>query len=726
MFHFSEAITNTKGDALIGYYVQITNPATGDVVDIFADENSTPIVSVSGEANKAKVDSDGNASFYIPGGEYNLNIYATDAARLVKTVENKPMVDVNSVANLANTRSDLSALEAEEGMARNLIESGREGLFVFDTSDLSAEVTADPVQGIYVAPDSDDTGASGAWVRKFSGSVNVKWFGATGDGETDDSAAFTSAIAFLKNTAVNLSANGFYKASSKLFIPAGHYYMGTTTIDLTHVIVIEGEGTGYGTSTASKLSWDDETTGIRFQRYNTEDAGTISDPVHTGADGSIIRGVYLLGGYSDTEGEYHGIHAKTQITVEDCLIEQWPGDGIYSNVTAGSGASNEGNSNNSTVSRTTIQTCRNGVFLDGADANVWAFTSVRANSNRAWGFKDSNFLGNAYFSCHTAANGWFQATIPTTCSTSSNRYMVVPGQESAASTNAPTGTSLSNAYWLWLSAGGPNGDLFPDWVSGTTFRSGGSFLSDGANACSVYVGCYGESDQNPCYIGAPAHIYGGQWGVKPVGNALWIRTDTSGTMRIGKETGLAASTLFEINNSNSAGGTAAIGFNGYQGGVKTVNALITSINGGDVRINTTTGSVSLQTASTTRLAASSTGIAVTGSATVTSNLGFATGAGGTVTQATSRTTGVTLNKSCGAITLVSAAGSASWQSFTVTNSAVAATDTIRVVQKSGTDLYMIHVTAVGAGSFQITYATTGGTTTEQPVFSFTVLKAVAA
>ena len=87
---------------------------------------------------------------------------------------------------------------------------------------------------------------------------------------------------------------------------------------------------------------------------------------------------------------------------------------------------------------------------------------------------------------------------------------------------------------------------------------------------------------------------------------------------------------------------------------------------------------------------------------------------------------MTINKVCGAITLVSAAGSASWQTFTATNSTVAATDTIRVCQKSGTDLNQIHVTAVGAGSFNITFATTGGTTTEQPVFNFMVLKGVAA
>ena len=103
-------------------------------------------------------------------------------------------------------------------------------------------------------------------------------------------------------------------------------------------------------------------------------------------------------------------------------------------------------------------------------------------------------------------------------------------------------------------------------------------------------------------------------------------------------------------------------------------------------------------------------------------LGYGAGAGAAVTQTGSRNTGVTIHKPTGAITLVSATGSSSWQSFTVTNTVVAAEDVIKVCQKSGTDKYMIHVTNVAASSFQITFATTGGTTTEQPVFNFTVLK----
>jgi hypothetical protein len=127
-------------------------------------------------------------------------------------------------------------------------------------------------------------------------------------------------------------------------------------------------------------------------------------------------------------------------------------------------------------------------------------------------------------------------------------------------------------------------------------------------------------------------------------------------------------------------------------------------------------------------AATGTSLTATGviASTGTAGVGYATGAGGTVTQATSRTTGVTLNKTTGEITLFSAAGTTVAATFTVTNSTVAATDVVILNQKSGTDLYDLMVTAVAAGSFNITFRTTGGTTTETPVFNFAVIKGVAA
>ena len=112
----------------------------------------------------------------------------------------------------------------------------------------------------------------------------------------------------------------------------------------------------------------------------------------------------------------------------------------------------------------------------------------------------------------------------------------------------------------------------------------------------------------------------------------------------------------------------------------------------------------------------------------TAGIGYATGAGGTVTQITSRNTGVTLNKVSGDIVLLSAinaaVSAATSNTVTVTNSAVTINDTINVVQKSGVDKYLIFVTDVAAGSFDITFFTTGGTTNEAPVFHFNVINGV--
>jgi hypothetical protein len=105
MFHYVNAITNTRGDALTGFFVRAIDTASGSTVSIFADQNSTPIQAVSGVANAAQVDSDGNASFYIDSGEYHLDIYATDSTTFIKRIENIPMVSEGDFV----INSDLSA-----------------------------------------------------------------------------------------------------------------------------------------------------------------------------------------------------------------------------------------------------------------------------------------------------------------------------------------------------------------------------------------------------------------------------------------------------------------------------------------------------------------------------------------------------------------------------------------------------------------------------------------
>lgn len=109
----------------------------------------------------------------------------------------------------------------------------------------------------------------------------------------------------------------------------------------------------------------------------------------------------------------------------------------------------------------------------------------------------------------------------------------------------------------------------------------------------------------------------------------------------------------------------------------------------------------------------------------TAGIGYAIGAGGTVTQATSRTTGVTNSKVTGNIVVLSAAGSATPFTFTVTNTTVALADTVSVsVQKGTTDKYRCDA-SVAAGSFDLTCADLTGTTIEPFTVNFNVIKGAA-
>lgn len=109
-------------------------------------------------------------------------------------------------------------------------------------------------------------------------------------------------------------------------------------------------------------------------------------------------------------------------------------------------------------------------------------------------------------------------------------------------------------------------------------------------------------------------------------------------------------------------------------------------------------------------------------------IGYRTGAGGTVTQATSKATGVTLNAICGQITMNNAALAAAAEvSFTLTNSAIAADDVVVVNVKSGAtaNTYMVCVNAVAAGSCAIMVGNMSTTSrSEAIVLSFAVIKAV--
>jgi hypothetical protein len=99
------------------------------------------------------------------------------------------------VATSATTRVTLASVDGTKFPVCNLVETGREGLFRWSSSNLSSAVTADTQQAIYVPPASDTSGASGAWVRQWDGvNAQVTWWGVKADNATNDATSLQAAI----------------------------------------------------------------------------------------------------------------------------------------------------------------------------------------------------------------------------------------------------------------------------------------------------------------------------------------------------------------------------------------------------------------------------------------------------------------------------------------------------------------------------------------------------
>ena len=110
----------------------------------------------------------------------------------------------------------------------------------------------------------------------------------------------------------------------------------------------------------------------------------------------------------------------------------------------------------------------------------------------------------------------------------------------------------------------------------------------------------------------------------------------------------------------------------------------------------------------------------------TDKAGYITGEGGTVAQATSKATAVTLNKKCGQITMNAAAlAAATTVTFVLTNSTIAATDLLVLNHVSGgtAGSYLLNAKAA-AGSVSINVRNvTAASLSEAIVIGFAVIKA---
>lgn len=109
---------------------------------------------------------------------------------------------LDELASRYDSLADLKLVTGEDAgetvitAYRSTIGDGGGGIWIWRTGDQSANVTADTQSGIWAAPDSDSTGASGAWQRQWTGRIQSQWYGCR-SGVTSNTAlnAFLAAAA---------------------------------------------------------------------------------------------------------------------------------------------------------------------------------------------------------------------------------------------------------------------------------------------------------------------------------------------------------------------------------------------------------------------------------------------------------------------------------------------------------------------------------------------------
>lgn len=203
----------------------------------------------------------------------------------------------------------------------------------------------------------------------------------------------------------------------------------------------------------------------------------------------------------------------------------------------------------------------------------------------------------------------------------------------------------------------------------------------------------------------------------------WPSYDVHGAFR-------DAGTTITLTNSTAAFLARAAGL----GGMAKVRFLATGYSTGSAPVTVATGvwgtngGVPATQAGAAATPSSLTSSGAIKSTSASGGVGYATGAGGAVTQGTDKSTAVTLNTVTGAITLNNASlADATTVSFTLTNSAIAATDFVGVHHASaGTGgSYICWADTVAGGSCKINVRNvSGGSLGEAIVLRFVVIKGV--
>lgn len=180
---------------------------------------------------------------------------------------------------------------------------------------------------------------------------------------------------------------------------------------------------------------------------------------------SIVERVQIQAEAGSASTQTHGVLMHAGMTLRDVFIRDFAGDGIH--IQGDHTATPPTNANHWQIQNCRVNSCDNGLFVQGPDTNAGCAIALDCSANRKWGIDDQSFLGNTYVACHTAGNGRIG-----------------------------------------------NGSTFPD--------IGGAYRCIGSDARSLFLNCYSEGGQPPSQMSNGCFVLGGYIFPAIEGKGVWL------------------------------------------------------------------------------------------------------------------------------------------------------------------------------------------------------------